>query len=53
MSKKKNISCEADEKKDQDIPAEELPAESDETGQDEPEKVDPMQHHVLSYENQQ
>ena len=43
MSKKKNISCEAEEKKDQDIPAEELPAEADEIGQDEPEKVDPMQ----------
>ena len=43
MSKKKNISCEAEEKKDQDIPAEELPAEAADAGQDEAEKADPMQ----------
>ena len=43
MSKKKNISCEAEEKKDQDIPAEELPAEAADAGQDEADKADHMQ----------
>ena len=43
MRKKKNISCEDKEKKDQDIPAEELPAEAADAGQDEADKADHMQ----------